>query len=129
MLKGKKGFTTIDVLLAVITVIIFTSIIVSLMYNVRMENLRITSKLQANVLLTETLENIGIAKYEEVDNSNANLIPDLNESFQIKLNVLPIYNEGSGESQNLIKRVEVTVYYSIGDKIYEETIQRLKIKE
>ena len=129
MLKGKKGFTTIDILLAVITVIIFTSIIVSLMYNVRMENLRITSKLQANVLLTETLENIGIAKYEEVDNSNANLIPDLNESFQIKLNVLPIYNEGSGESQNLIKRVEVTVYYSIGDKIYEETIQRLKIKE
>ena len=85
MLKKESGFTGIDITIAIIAVVLFTSIILSLMYNVKYQNLKQVYKLTANIYLTETLENIGIADYDNVistdSSKNTELIPELSNIF------------------------------------------------
>lgn len=129
MLKSKKGFTGIDISISLLAIIIFTSIILALMYNVRLENLKIQAKLGANIYLVETLENIGIAKYDDVTPENTNLIPQMPESYQIAMNVTNVSEEDSTKTDDIIKKVKVTISYKIGNKTYTQEVERLKIKE
>lgn len=127
MLKNKKGFTGIDISISIIAIIIFTSTILGLMYNVKMENLKMQSKLLANIYLTEALENIAIAEYDDVTSENSSIILDMPDAFNIKMDVSKISDE-DGVKEDIIKRVNVTISYKIGDKIYEESAERLKIR-
>lgn len=127
MLKNKKGFTGIDISISIIAIIIFTSTILGLMYNVKMENLKMQSKLLANIYLTEALENIAIAEYDDVTSENSSIILDMPDAFNIKMDVTKISDE-DGVKEDIIKRVNVTISYKIGDKIYEESAERLKIR-
>ena len=133
MLKEKKGLTGIDIVLTVIIVILFTSIILSLMYNVKQQNLKQVYKQASNIYLTETLENIGIADYEDIiettSENNSELIPDLPSMFYEKIEVESIKNEENPNKEDIIKKVTVTIFYTIGNKTYETVAQRLKIKE
>lgn len=133
MLKEKKGLTGIDIVLTVIIVILFTSIILSLMYNVKQQNLKQVYKQASNIYLTETLENIGIADYEDIiettSENNSELIPDLPSMFYEKIEVESIKNEENPNKEDIIKKVTVTISYTIGNKTYETVAQRLKIKE
>ncbi len=133
MLKEKKGLTGIDIVLTVIIVILFTSIILSLMYNVKQQNLKQVYKQASNIYLTETLENIGIADYEDIiettSENNSELIPDLPSMFYEKIEVESIKNEENPNKEDIIKKVTVTISYTIGNKNYETVAQRLKIKE
>ena len=125
MLKKEKGLTGTDIILAVIIVILFTSIIFSLMYNVKKQNLKQVYKSASNIYLTETLENIGIADYEDIiettSEESSELIPELPSMFNEKIEVETI-------KENLIKKVPVTVFYKIENKTYENKVQRLKIR-
>lgn len=127
MLKNEKGFTGIDISISIIAIIIFTSTILGLMYNVKMENLKMQSKLLANIYLTEALENIAIAEYDDVTSENSSIILDMPDAFNIKMDVTKISDE-DGVKEDIIKRVNVTISYKIGDKIYEESAERLKIR-
>lgn len=133
MLKKEKGLTGIDMVLAVIIVLLFTSIILSLMYNVKQQNVKQVYKLASNIYLTETLENIGIANYDDVvatsSENNSNLIPEMPVMFKEKIEVESIENEENPELEDMIKKVTVTISYKIGSKTYENVVQRLKIKE
>ena len=133
MLKEKKGLTGIDIVLTVIIVILFTSIILSLMYNVKQQNLKQVYKQASNIYLTETLENIGIADYEDIiettSENNSELIPDLPSMFYEKNEVESIKNEENPNKEKKKKKVTVTISYTIGNKNYETVAQRLKIKE
>ena len=128
-IKNSKGFTGTDIVLSIILVIIFTSIILSLMYNVKMENDKIKLKTITNIYLMETLENIGIASYEEITNENINLFPaEMSDSFGKTINVQQL-NLEDPTKEDIIKKVKVTISYTIKDKTYEEVAERLKIKE
>lgn len=128
MLKKQKGFTGIDISISVIAVILFTSTILALMYNVKMENLKMETKLLANIYLTETLENIGIAEYDDVTSENVSIIPEMPDTFDIKTDVTKVSDEDESKD-DIIKKVTVTVSYKVGSKTYEESAQRLKIKQ
>ena len=129
MLKNKKGFTEIDIVISIAAIALFTSTILALMYNVKMENLKMQAKLLSTIYLTETLENIGIAKYEDVITDNTNLIPtDMPNAYNININVKK-YSDTDPNKEDLIKKVDVIIKYKIGNKTYEESAQRLKIKE
>ncbi len=129
MLKSRKGFTGIDVSISIVAIIIFTSTILALMYNVKIENLKIKAQLLANIYLTETLENIGIAKYDDVTENNANLIPEMSNTFKIEINVSKISDEDANKTEDILKRVKVIASYPIGNKTYHQEVQRMKIKE
>lgn len=129
MFKSNKGFTGIDIVLSIIIVITFTSIIVSLMYSVKMENYRIKAMAISNIYLVETLENIGIANYDEIKSDNTDLFPkEMSTEFEKKIEVTSISDEDESK-EDIIKKVKVTIAYKIGNKNFEETAERLKAKE
>ena len=112
---------------------LFTSIILSLMYNIKQQNLKQIYAMASNIYITETLENIGIADYEDVvattSENNSELIPELPEMIKERIELENIENEASYDNEELIKKVKVTVSYKIGNKTYENVAYRLKIKE
>ena len=127
--RSEKGFTGIDIVLSIIIVITFTSIIVSLMYSVKMENYRIKAMAISNIYLVETLENIGIANYDEIKSDNTDLFPkEMSTEFEKKIEVTSISDEDTSK-EDIIKKVKVTIAYKIGNKNFEETAERLKAKE
>ena len=129
MFKSNKGFTGIDIVLSIIIIITFTSIIVSLMYSVKMENYRIKAMAISNIYLVETLENIGIADYDEIKSDNTDLFPkEMSTEFEKKIEVTSI-NDEEESKEDIIKKVKVTIGYKIGNKNFEETAERLKAKE
>lgn len=129
MLKNKNGFTGIDVAISLLAIIIFTSVILALMYNVRLENLKIQAKSVANIYLIETLENIGIAKYDDVTENNTSLIPQMPEAYQVTLNIINISQEDNTKTDDIIKKVKAIISYQIGNKTYMQEVERLKVKE
>lgn len=129
MLKKEKAFTGVDILLAVVVIIVFTTVIASLMYNIQAENLKIKNKLIANIYLIETLENIAITSYENVTSKNLSLFPeDMPDNFNKNIEVVEVYLNDA-DKQNIIKKVKVSISYKMQNKTYEETVERLKIKE
>lgn len=131
MFKSEKGLTGIDIALTIIIIVLFTSIIFSLMYNVKYQNLIQVYKLASNIYLTETLENIGIENYDDIVavgyNESSDLKPEMPSMFSEQIQV-ENFNQDS-DKEDIIKKVTVTISYKIKDKTYEETAERLKIKE
>ena len=123
MFKTKHGFTGIDILLAIVVIILFTTVIASLMYNIKYENLKIKNKLISNIYLIETLENIGIASYDSITSDNLSVFPeDMPNSLQKSIEVTETHKD-------IIKKVKVTISYNIEDRTYENILERLKIKD
>lgn len=101
------------------------------MYNVKYENTRQVYKISANIYLTETLEKIGIANYDDVVEGNQNLFPtDLPEIFNETITVENLKdNEEYNFAVDVIKKVTVKISYQVNGKNYEQSISRLKQKE
>ena len=88
-------------------------------------------KISANIYLTETLEKIGIANYDDVVEGNQNLLPtDLPEIFNETITVENLKdNEEYNFAEDVIKKVTVKISYQVNGKNYEQSISRLKQKE
>lgn len=122
-IKNSKGFVGTDIAIAIVAIIVFSGLIISLMYYHFYNNLKIQAESLATIYLTETLENIGIVEYNEVTQENSsNFIPqDLKKGYhKMTLEV----TEGE-----INKKVKVIVSYKIFDKEYQHSIERFKIKE
>ena len=52
MIKNSKGFTQTDIVVAVVAIIFFTTLIVALMTNVKVQSTKLKGKLLANIYLT-----------------------------------------------------------------------------
>ena len=129
MIKDNKGFTQTDIVISIIAVMLFTTIILSVMINVKNSNAKLKAKSIANIYMTEILENIGIAQYEDVTEENkSKFIPEMTKAFETQINVTKVSDEDS-KKEDEIKKVEVKITYKIGKKTYEENAKRLKVKE
>lgn len=135
-IKSKKGFVGIDMTLAIVAVIIFSVLIIALLNNIFSHNLKINKKALATIYLTETLENIGIAKYEDItqeniDNKVINLIPQeaLEKGYTIDIKVDEKINLEDEETEDIFKKIKVTISYNVKNKNYEYYMERLKAKE
>lgn len=132
-IKSNKGFVGIDMVLSILAIMIFSIIIVSMMYNNFLENLKINRQALAIIYLTETLENIGIATYEEVtqdniNNGTINLFPGDIENTGYNINMVVENLENLELSEDIIKKVTATISYKLGDKTYEHSMERIKAK-
>lgn len=129
MFKDNKGFTQTDIVISIIAVMLFTTIILSVMINVKNSNAKLKAKSIANIYMTEILENIGIAQYEDITEENkSKFIPEMTKAFETQINVTKVSDEDS-KKEDEIKKVEVKITYKIGNKTYEENAKRLKVKE
>lgn len=140
--KSSKGFIGTDVIISIIAIMIFSSIILALILNNSLENIKLYKQAQATIFLTETLENIGDYDYIKVaDYSNEYNTEKLTESIEKNYNKCkPI--EAANKNYNItinkpellgkndiIQKITVDIEYTIGDKTYKQTMQRTKIKE
>ena len=75
-LKKNNGFIGVDMAIAVVAILAFSGLIISLMYNNYLENARVKMEAMSTIYLTEILENIGIANYSDVTQEKVkDLIP------------------------------------------------------
>lgn len=132
----EKGFVGIDMVLAIAAVMIFSVLIIALMNNNYLQNIKVNKKALATIYLTETLENIGIAKYEDITQSNIdNIISDLvpegleEKGYKIKIEVDEDISLGEETTEDILKKVKVTISYKVRDKEYQYYMERLKAKE
>jgi len=134
-IKKNNGLTGIDMILAIMAIIIFSALIFSLMYNNALENLKIKKETLATIYLTETLEKVGIATYDQITQEyidEGNLIPnDMPATYKMEIQVitddLSILDEQ--KENNIIKKVVATITYKVGNKDYKLSMERMKVKE
>ena len=127
-LKSESGITMVDLIAAFTIFTIFTGILVSLMYSVYKVNMEMRlSGLAVNYSI-QILEDIDKITYDEVTNGMEEiyrekfLIPDV---YNLSIEVSD-YNSGS---ENYVKRVKLTITYTLSGKEETTVINKLKVKE
>ncbi len=147
-LKDEKGITGFDITLSIFVIIVFSSLIATLFYNIAIVNSSKKRKAMATIYATEILEEIGIMDYDEITNenlityfsekytNNTNInIQDSNGNYEVNGYTITMkvskYNETDGNEQkeDIIKTITVKVEYKIGKNVDSIEISRLKTKE
>lgn len=134
-IREKNGFVGIDMLLSIMGIIIFSGLIFSLMYSNALENAKIRKEALATIYLTETLENVGILSYDEVNQDNidnGSLIPvDMSQNYEMNIEIITdnLSISNSQKNDDILKKVIATISYKVGNKDYELSMQRVKMKE
>lgn len=126
--KSENGFTVADMAVAIIAILLFSGLIFSLMYNNNLENIKTKRQALATLYLTEALENIAIANYDEVTQENSSkFIPKdaQNDKYTMQIQINNINNNAS---ENIIKKAIATISYKIGNKDYQYSMERIKAK-
>lgn len=140
--KQEKGFTGIDVAIAIIAITLFSTLIVTLIYNNFLENTKLKKETLAMIYITEIFENVGIQSYEKLENGNyedignnsysdniEKLVPlDITGKYKIDIAISEPFNN-IDEKENILKKINVTLTYNINDKKYSCSMERMKIKE
>lgn len=130
--SSNKGFVGIDMTVAIVAIIVFSGLIITLMYNNYLENIKIKKEALATIYLTQIFENIAIADYQDVTQANIdNFIPaDLEENnYNVQLTITSNLELPDIENQDILKKVNAVISYQIANKQYQYTMERIKIKE
>jgi len=141
-IKNDKGLAGVDMIIAIIAVMIFSTLIVSMMYSNVMENVKLKKETLAMIYMTEIFENVGIENYSNLsvgtyENITVNthdgyiegLIPeDLPEGYEVDM-VITNELEGVTNNEDILKKVQLTLTYKVGDKFFSSSMERMKIKE
>lgn len=132
-MKSERGFTTADIIVSLMVVVIFVSIIASGYYNYYLASTGVSRSSTALSYTINVIESVEEMNYEDVTQQSvnekvqqlysSNLIP---QGYEISATVQK-YNETSGntEKRDLIKTLTVTVRYEVGKKIEQLQISRL----
>ena len=121
-----KGLTGIDITISIIILALLTGVILTLFARVYINALEIRKSSNAMTYATIILEKIDEEPFEQIDNNFIEYIkPKINfseymENYNIQLNV-------SNIDERLLKRVDLTINYFVGN--IPRTIKISKIKE
>lgn len=141
-IRKESGLAEVDLIIATIAIIAFSTIIVFLMYNNTMENIKLKKETLAMIYITEIFENIGIENYQNLENGNyedignntynsiiENLVPvNMIDDYNVDLIITDELNNVEN-NENIIKKFLVTLTYKINNKDYTYSMERMKIKE
>lgn len=127
-IKEEKGLTGIDISIAVIAIIISTTLILALMCHNGLENLKIAKETMGMIYITEVFENIGILDYDNIteENKDSFISKEIYDNYKVDITV---NNNIDGKEQDIIKKINLTLTYKIGNKTYSCSAERLKSKE
>ena len=128
-MKKDKALAGIDMIIAIIVVIIFSTLLLSLITNNALENVKTAKESMAMIYITEIFENIAIEKYENVTEDNINrFIPEqvLLDNYRVEMRIEENNND---IPEDIIKKVNITLFYEINEKEYQYSMERLKIRE
>ena len=127
-IKNNHGFTGIDISISLIVMVLFVSLIASLLYNFHMSSQGINRKTDATYLAIQVLENLKQMNYDDIiEDSNGGMTVenlekavDIPSGYKVQLNIQN-YREIANDSslKDLIKVAKVTIQYTLGN-IHEE---------
>ena len=135
--KSQKGFTGIDITIAIIVITLFVSIISVVFYNITILSKKVERKTEATYIAQDVIEKIKALDYDEaietqgedaVDigsyKDNNKLIIDNKEydsAYTIEIKVKKYVPNSNGQENNdsndLVKIVNVNVLYKIGKEV------------
>lgn len=138
--KKENGFTIIDTVIAIIAITVFSTLIITLIYNNALENIKLKKETLAMIYITEIFEKVGIESYENLiigeytdignnsydDKIKKLVLDDMLEQYKIDIKITE-YDEDNKE--HIIKKITATLTYKITDKEYVCSMERMKIKE
>ena len=125
-LKQNEGIGLSDAIIAIVILMIFTGVIVSVAYNIYLESHFIKRNEQSTSYIVEIFEYAQGLEY--VDVNSTNLINYINNKYDIAKAISGIYSEETEkeasytifinveEKNSYIKQVDVTVTYRLGGK-------------
>ncbi len=135
-IKENKGFTTMDIAIGIIVMITFVGLMTSLFYNLYMTTTAKNRNAIATNCIIDVIEEIKTKPYEQIDhNQIEQIVKQLEENDTIPkgYNVstqLQKYNEieGNRDKVDLIKILNVTVEYTIQEKVEKIEVSTLITK-
>ena len=129
-MKTNKGLAGVDMIIAIIVIVIFATLILTLMGNNAIENAKITKETMAIIYITEIFDKVAIADYEDIIQEKTNdLIPqDALKNYKIDI-AIENNSEELEKQEDIIKKIKVTLTYNVGNKNYTTSMERYKIKE
>lgn len=135
-IKQNKGFTTQDVVISIIIIVIFVSIITTLFYNFYISTSAKNRNAIALNCIIDVIEQAKMLNYDELDQTKIEeLLETLTSNKTIpngyEVNVeLQKYNEiaGNEDKKDLIKILKVKVQYLVGQKTEKIEISTLITK-
>ena len=155
-LKKSNGFAASDALIAILIITLVTGIIANLLYNIYLSNASLKRMSKANGYIVDVFEYVDKIYYDEVSEKglityfnnkyyyqadgttpkeDAEAMAESNEGaidipFKVVISTQN-YNqtEGNTNKLDLVKEIEMTVKYKLGNKEQEITVKRIKSRE
>ena len=136
-MKNNRGFTTADIVVGIIIIILFISIITTSFYNYYLSIQSKNRKTLATNSIIDVIENVEIMNYDDITiDSVNNLINQLTLEGNIPNGykvtaILQKYNEteGNENKQDIIKILTVRAEYTVNSKQENIEIKRLILKK
>ncbi len=143
-IKSQKGIIASDALLAVILIVLFSTLILAISFNIFMSNSSLKRMSKATDFITSVFEHVDKLYYDEVTQNNLvtyaqglqangiNVNPEENtwngKGYKIDISVQGYEPENAvGETPDLVKEINMSVTYKLGSK--EQVISMTRIKK
>ena len=106
-MKKNNGIAGVDIAIAIVAVMIFSTLMLTLIINNSKETVKTAKETIAMIYMTEFFENISIAEYDEVTQENINkFIPEgVEKNYEVQIDV----EDNIGANEDIIKRLNVSV--------------------
>ena len=134
--KSEAGATGMDVVSGIIIFVVSTAVVISLYYQIYIVATQIKVHQFVIGCITEIFEKIDLESYENITEENVKKLieeSDLNDYFNEYNNYVECsliqYSKESGVSQDLIKKVNITVTYTVGNNTTTLPLNKIKIRE
>lgn len=128
-MKNQNALAGVDIIIALVAIIIFSTLILSLITTNVSENIKIAKETIAIIYMTEIFEKIGIADYDDVSKAKKDDFISSNVSGDYEVEFEVTEHKKAGEDYGIMKKIKLALKYKIGDKTYECSMERLKARE
>jgi type II secretory pathway pseudopilin PulG len=138
-IKENKGFTQVDIIIALIILTIFTSTIAALFLNLSNEYKKAERKSEAANIAVTVIERVKQLDYAKIDKNLTNLSSlnnllsnndkiSIEDGYTVSIAVLNYkdYSENKGKDiEDLVKKITVKVTYTVGNNQQEVKLETL----
>ena len=119
-IKDEKGFTGIDITVAVIIIMLFMTLIGTIFYNITASHRQLERKTEATYIAIDVMEKLKAQNYDDLivdeynNNTIANILKDeiIEEGYSLKITI-ENYNTQEND-YDLVKIITVKVEYKVG---------------
>ena len=136
-IKDEKGFSGIDITVAVIIILLFMSLITTVFYNITISSKTLERKTEATYIAVDVIEKIKALNYDDIavktydDTNIGDIIDGYNATEGYSLSVtIDNYKPKEVQYENdVVKTINVKVEYKIGKNIESVELNTTVVRE